>query len=580
MKLARNLTLPPDAPSRTITVLGQKGGGKTYLGMKMAELFLDAAAQIVCFDPTGVWWGLKAEGKGPGFPIIVMGGEHQDIPLAYTSGAVVADFIIDKGHSVVLDLSAFSNAQTDQFVAELCERLYIRKASNRTPLHLMLDEADAFAPQKADRKGWQLRMLGAVEQIVRRGRSRGLGMTMISQRAAVINKNLITQSDLLISMRITGHQDHKALTAWTSMRGTPEQQERFLTEVPAQENGTGFFWSPEWLKCFEQHRVLERRTFDSSSTPEAGKRIVKPKLAPVDLTRLTAEIEATVQQQEDNDPKKLRVKLQAMQMRLQSIGRRVGLNKFSEDADYEQVVLTTAEKLKAPEPNEVEISVFTKDDIAAMERLEQGMKAMAEKLGSAKAKAHIRAEGARSIPPTPARPTAPLPRHPAIPTTMPRAASNGSPTPINDGKRRMMIALAQRPGLNARQLGVRAGLSSSSGTFGTYLSALRTAGWLIGERGTGFELTPAGVQALGSYEPLPSGTALLSYWLGELGESGASRMLSALHSAGRAMTRAELGEAAGISSTSGTFGTYLSKLRTLELIEGTSEIEASPELYD
>ena len=142
----------------------------------------------------------------------------------------------------------------------------------------------------------------------------------------------------------------------------------------------------------------------------------------------------------------------------------------------------------------------------------------------------------------------------------------------------MMIALAQRPGLSAKQLGVRAGLSSSSGTFGTYLGKLRSNGWMDGSRDR-MELTAEGIAALGAYEPLPAGRDLLTHWLGELG-GGASRMLQALAEAyPRALTKEELGAAAGISHTSGTFGTYLGKLRTLELVTGSRELQASEEFF-
>lgn len=47
----------------------------------------------------------------------------------------------------------------------------------------------------------------------------------------------------------------------------------------------------------------------------------------------------------------------------------------------------------------------------------------------------------------------------------------------------------------------------------------------------------------------------------------------------KAMTRAELGEAANLSDRSGTFDTYLSRLRTLELIDGKGELRASEELF-
>jgi hypothetical protein len=144
----------------------------------------------------------------------------------------------------------------------------------------------------------------------------------------------------------------------------------------------------------------------------------------------------------------------------------------------------------------------------------------------------------------------------------------------------MLIALAQRPqGMSARQLGVRAGLSSSSGTFGTYLARGRQAGWIDGDRSR-VVITDPGLSALGSYDPLPEGRELAAYWLRELGDSGAARMLEALiESYPGSLTKDELGEKAGMSAGSGTFGTYLSRLRTLELVQGRGELKASDELF-
>ena len=149
----------------------------------------------------------------------------------------------------------------------------------------------------------------------------------------------------------------------------------------------------------------------------------------------------------------------------------------------------------------------------------------------------------------------------------------------NSGLRRILIALAQRNGLSRRQLGVRATLSSRSGTFDTYLSRGRSNGWIGGSKDR-LEITDLGRAALGSYDPLPEGPALLQHWLSQLGQSGAARILSALASVyPTSLTRAQLGEAATLSDRSGTFDTYLSRLRTLELIEGKSEIRASAELF-
>jgi hypothetical protein len=161
-----------------------------------------------------------------------------------------------------------------------------------------------------------------------------------------------------------------------------------------------------------------------------------------------------------------------------------------------------------------------------------------------------------------------------------REKQNGHDESISGGLRRMLVALAQRSPLSKRQLGVRAGLSSTSGTFGTYLARLRTNGWIDGQ-GDSITITADGLQSLGQYDPLPEGEDLLRYWVNELGESGAARMLSVLADVyPRALSKEELGARAGIAPTSGTFGTYLAKLRTLELAEGRGEIRASKEFFE
>ena len=104
---------------------------------------------------------------------------------------------------------------------------------------------------------------------------------------------------------------------------------------------------------------------------------------------------------------------------------------------------------------------------------------------------------------------------------------------------------------------------------------------VVEELGENLSITANGLSALGIWEPLPEGRELLGYWLRELGNSGAARMLEVL--AGRypkSMSDEELAQAAGLSESSGTFGTYLSKLRTLELVTGgRNERKASEELF-
>lgn len=309
-QLGPRLWLPTELAARTQAILAQKGAGKTYAAMKETEKLLDSKAQVICLDPTGVWYGLRssADGQEEGYSIIVMGGDNADVPLEPTAGEVIADFVQDSGRSVILDMSHFeSNAAQDRFVTAFALRLYRIKATKekRNTIHLMLDEADSFAPQKPLKS--QMTMLGAWEAIVRRGRSRGLGLTMISQRPAVLNKNVLTQVDLLVCLRIVGKQDFDAMKEWTSMYATPEQKTEFLESLPQLENGEAWFWSPGWLRIFKRSKIDSKWTFDSSRTPAPGESAHVPnKTAKVDLGKLSAAITATVEKAKANDPKELR----------------------------------------------------------------------------------------------------------------------------------------------------------------------------------------------------------------------------------------------------------------------------------
>src|SRR5438034_5251553 len=96
----------------------------------------------------------------------------------------------------VVDLSELgSNAARRRFMAAFSEALY---ETNEEPLHLVLDEADLWAPQRPI-KGWES-LLGHIEEIVRRGRVRGFIPWLITQRPAVVHKDVLSQADILIAM--------------------------------------------------------------------------------------------------------------------------------------------------------------------------------------------------------------------------------------------------------------------------------------------------------------------------------------------------------------------------------------------
>jgi hypothetical protein len=310
LRLAPDLTLPLEAITETIAILGIRGSGKTNTAAVYAEELLRAGQQVVILDPTDAWWGLKssADGEQKGYPVVVLGGKHQDLPLASGDGKLVADFVVEQGASVICCLRGFeSKTQELAFTTAFLRRLYHLKGQQDapTPLALIIDEASRLVPQRV--MGEEAACVGAVQQIVRQGRSSGFGVVLIDQRAATVNKDVLSMLEMLIVHRTTGPQDRKALREWVQQHDTEGREATFLNSLASLKLGEAWVWSPGWLDLFRKVQMRGRATFDSSRTPKAGERVVTPKaIATVDLDALRAKLAVTLEKAKADDPKELR----------------------------------------------------------------------------------------------------------------------------------------------------------------------------------------------------------------------------------------------------------------------------------
>ena len=590
LHIADDLDLPLDAVTQTFAILAKRGVGKTHTASILAEEMLKAGQPIVVYDPTGAWWGLKssADGKRPAYPVVVFGGEHADVPLEETAGATIAEVVVAKRMPAILDCGLMRKGARIRFMTDFCETLYHK---NREALHFFVDEAQTIAPQNLKAMPEAARLLGAMEDIVLQGRRRGLGMTIISPRPAVVNTNIRSACEVIIAMQIVSPHDRKAIEEWVDVHGDDEQRGReMLQSLTSLKRGEAWVWSPSWLETFQRVKFRGRETFDSSATPKIGQRIVQPKkLAAVDIKALGAEIAATVERTKADDPKLLKKRIADLEAAAKKVkpAESVAVPILT-DAERKQL-LAAVEKCRAilDKTGESYTAAVGKFD-AAVEKCREfvgrPLEALQAKLGKPIATpARSDVTDAMRYTLSAVTPRGRVSPRPVTPTPTSSGSSNagsGDDAVGKGGLRRILTALAHRPsGLSTRQIGVRAQLSSSSGTFDTYLSKARQNGWIEGTRER-LTITNDGLRALGDIQPMPTGPELLRYWLGELG-GGASRMLEVIAAAyPQALSRAEVGERALLSAGSGTFDTYLSKLRSLELVEGKGELRASEELFD
>jgi hypothetical protein len=276
--------LPPSALDERLAIVGTSGSGKTYAAKGLIERVLASGGRVCVVDPLGVWWGLGkgADGADPPFPVAVFGGTHADVPLDPGMGAALGRLVGTQPMACVVDVSDFgSGAARRIFMTAFTEALY---AANTEPLHLVLDEADLWAPQRTQPDG--LELLGRVEEIVRRGRVRGFVPWLITQRPAVLHKDVLSQADVLVSMKLTSSQDRAAVGRWIEGQADRAEGRRILGALPRLRRGEGWVWAPT-------DGVLARvafphiRTLDSSQTPRRHEQPGTPRtLATVDAPAL------------------------------------------------------------------------------------------------------------------------------------------------------------------------------------------------------------------------------------------------------------------------------------------------------
>lgn len=352
IQISKTFALPLESVTDTFAILAQRRKGKTYTGSVMAEEFGRWQQPFVVLDPTGAWWGLSssADGKNEGLPVVIIGGPHAHIPLEPGAGKIIADLVVDHPGYYVIDFSRMLHRQDEiRFSTEFGQHLYRRKQRDPSPLHLFIDEADLFVPQKLPKNGKD--MFDAYDGIVRRGGIYGLGTTMISQRAALINKDVLSQISVLIALQTVGPADQAAVFDYVKTNGTDDQLAAMRKSLASLPIGESWIFCPD-RDILERVKIRTRNTFNSSATPKPGAvAIVPKKFSPIDLDSLGEKIQATVERGRQEDPRYWQAKVTVLESQL-----------------HQTKELLSA--VKVSDPVEVHIPMFTDGDL---KRIEAGL---------------------------------------------------------------------------------------------------------------------------------------------------------------------------------------------------------------
>jgi hypothetical protein len=575
IRLAADLALPLDIVTDTLGVLAIKDGGKTYSALLLVEQMVRAGLPVVAIDPTSVFWGLRvgADGVSPGLPVLILGGDHGDVPIEPTAGRAIADFVVAERQPTVIDFRGFrTKADQLRFSLDFLTRLY---EANREALHVVIDEADDLAPQKPF--GEETRVLRAVEVLVRRGRSRGLGCTLITQRPACLNKNVLTQCSTLVLGRMMAPQDRKAVELWINAHGTEEEKAELMRSLATLPKQDKWVWAPA-RGIFRRVQIARRTTFDSSATPKVGVRRPEPKgLAEVDLGALRARMAETIERAKADDPAHLKAQI----------------------AELRSKLARAAQPVSPPPPPPPEVRIVERlpeGTVVAVKGAVDKSKAMTSALEELLGTLSRSVERVVQVPAAPARAVRPVSAVRAV-EPRPERVKSSERSPVRSGTsddelkrphRLLLARLAHSPdgSMSIVELALATVYAHSGGGFRNNVGRLRALGLLTGDNDESIQITAEGIDQYSADDSsrIVWRDALVAEWCKHIKKKAEVAILRAVQT--EEMTSGSI-EATGVSlervaemteyeSTGGGFRNAVGRLRSLGIVSGKEILHLHP----
>ncbi|MEK6911329.1 MAG: ATP-binding protein, partial [Candidatus Thermoplasmatota archaeon] len=136
------------------------------------------------------------------------------------------DELVVKGRTTIIDLKGTPPDIQELIVNRLCTALFeLRKVNKLPPMMLVVEEAHNFCPQVG-----QVASSKVFRTIASEGRKFGLGLLIVTQRAAKVDKNVLSQCNTQIILKVTNPNDLKAISS--SVEGLTPGMEEEIQRLP------------------------------------------------------------------------------------------------------------------------------------------------------------------------------------------------------------------------------------------------------------------------------------------------------------------------------------------------------------
>lgn len=226
-------------------VIGQSGSGKSYLIAVLCEQLLQQNIAFCIVDTEGEYYSLKEK-----FQMLWVGGEEADVNIEIDFYDLITKSIRNNV-PLILDVSDVLDQR--KVVSDFAGKLYEIENQVKQPYLLMVEEADKFVPQSKD-------SLKEIEEISKRGRKRGLGLLVATQRPSLVNKNVLSQCGNQFIGKLTTENDLKAMDLFFADR-------KELELLPKLNTGE-FFVMGNTVKEKTRMQTVQRITQHKGLTPK------------------------------------------------------------------------------------------------------------------------------------------------------------------------------------------------------------------------------------------------------------------------------------------------------------------------
>lgn len=187
--------------------------------------------------------------------------ELRDSGILSDSPTTVDELVVP-GRGTIINLKGLDPRLQEVVAARVAHDLFeARKHDRVPPLMLVVEEAHEFCPEKGFKKAASSDIL---RTIASEGRKFGLGLGVISQRPARIDKNVLSQCGSQIILRVTNPNDIMVLRK--SLEGFTEEMAEDLKRLPP---GTAIVATPDIEKPVTV-RIRPRRTRHGGTAKVVG----------------------------------------------------------------------------------------------------------------------------------------------------------------------------------------------------------------------------------------------------------------------------------------------------------------------